>query len=531
MRPWIILNSERSFFRLWKLSADDEISYYEHLAPLTPIIPPDFRAPVKHMTLLIEEPILAIALLAITSRHMKLSGPGAQSRAYSIHDKLWTYLRCMVERLLWGQEQFGGGFCGGGVVKVRESKAGQITWKGSLRTLGTVEAILLLTDWHPRALHFPPGDDENRLLDADYNLFKDSPANKYEESMPDQDMPSSKVPYSSWLEPAWRSDRMSWMLLGLAQSLSFELGVFDNNHYNCQNQHDANSECARKRRVRRLVLVYVSQTSGRLGIPSMLPFSQWEADPVFERTNRAQTHGRPEDPIDLMQGCWLHIAGIMYQANQRIFPSREFTRDLISSGQYSTSIAEFTPLLKAWKTKFDRVKPQIDSVMQYLLTMEYEYARLYINSLALQKVVESWVKISRENAANASQVSSAKAGVGVASVGSGAVSFSMLFDIFKPNKQYIEEVADAARTILKSVVEGLGPGDSLRHAPVRTYFRVLSGLMFTLKVSHFCLAALQELTFHSDLALARPSMMCESLLTFSIRPPTSLATALSMMSI
>ena len=123
--------------------------------------------------------------------------------------------------------------------------------------------------------------------------------------------------------------------------------------------------------------------------------------------------------------------------------------------------------------------------MQYLLTMEYEYARLYIDSLALQKVVESWVKISKENAANADHISTAKAGVGVASAGSGAVSFSMLFDIFKPNKQYIEEVADAARTILKSVVEGLGPGDSLRHAPVRTYFRVLSGLMFTLKVSQF----------------------------------------------
>ena len=433
--------------------------------------------------LLTEEPILAIALLAITSRHMKLSGPGAQSRAYSIHDKLWTYLRCMVERLLWGQEQFGGGFCGGGTVKVRESKTGQITWKGSLRTLGTVEAILLLTDWHPRALHFPPGDDENRLLDADYNLFRDAPMNKSEETVADQDVPSSKVPYSSWLEPAWRSDRMSWMLLGLAQALSFELGVFDNNHYNCQNQHGAHSECARKRRVRRLVLVYVSQNSGRLGIPSMLPLSQWETDTVFERTHRHQTQGRPEDPIDLMQDCWLHIASIMYQANQRIFPSREFTRDLISSGQYSTSIAEFTPLLKDWKAKFDRVKSTIDKPMQFLLTMEYEYTRLYINSLALQKVVGSWVKISKENAAGVDHISTAKAGVGAA--GSGAVSFSMLFDIFKPNKQYIEEVADAARTILKSVVEGLGPGESLRHAPVRTYFRVLSSLMFTLKVSQF----------------------------------------------
>ena len=31
----------------------------------------------------------------------------------------------------------------------------------------------------------------------------------------------------SWLEPAWRSDRMCWMLLSTAMGLAYELGVFD----------------------------------------------------------------------------------------------------------------------------------------------------------------------------------------------------------------------------------------------------------------------------------------------------------------
>ena len=457
-------------------------SFYEHLAPLTPIVPPDFRPPSKHLTLLTEEPVLAIAFLAISSRHMKLTGPGAESRAYSIHEKLWTYLRCMVERLLWGQEQFGGGFYGGVSLKLHESKSGQISWKGSLRTLGTIEAILLLTDWHPRALHFPPGDDENRLLDTDYNLLKDSPGNKSERSELDEGVTSSKVPYSSWLEPAWRSDRMSWMLLGLAQALSFELGVFDNAHYDCREQHGSTSECARKRRVRRLVLVYVSQNSGRLGIPCMLPFTEWQTDKEFEETSEAQRHGQPEDPIDLMHGCWLHIADIMYWANQEIFPSRDKTRDLVSTGKYIPAIAAFIPRLKKWKEEFDQVAPRLQPAMRYLLTMEYEYARLYINSLGLQKVVESWTNIARENAQSVNSMTSANASVGLASSGSVAVPPSRMLDILKPNKEYIEEVADAARSILGCVVEGLGPGERLRHAPVRTYFRVLSGLMFTLKV-------------------------------------------------
>ena len=373
----------------------------------------------------------------------------------------------MVERLLWGQEQFGGGFCGGGAVKTTESKTGQITWKGSLRTLGTIEAILLLTDWHPRALHFPPGDDENRLLDPD-------PAETAARAEDDAD---SKVPYASWLEPAWRSDRMSWMLLGLAEALSFELGVFDKKHYNCKDQHDDMSDCARKRRVRRLVLTYVSQTSGRLGINSMLPLDQWQDDPLFDKTNRDQTRGKPTDPVDVMQERWLHIASIMYQANQKIFPSRDFTRDLISNGQYINLIAEFRPMLQDWKAKFDAISARLQPAMRSLLTMEYEYARLYINSLALQKMVDTWSKITKENSAGTEQHGNASSGAAV-----GPQLFPVLFEIYRPNKQYIGEVADAAKTILKTLVDGLGPQDHLRHVPVRTYFRTLSGLMFTLKV-------------------------------------------------
>src|SRR5271155_243828 len=216
------------------------------MAPMTPIVTSDYRSPSRHLALLTEEPILAIAILSIASRHMKLDGYAAASRAYQIHDKLWTYLRNMVERLLWGQEQFGGGFYGGGSSsRVVESNCGQITWQGSLRTVGTVEALLLLTDWQPRALHFPPGDDENRLLDTDYNLLPDSIGNsdRSNENNTGQSSGSDSLPYAGFLEPSWRSDRMSWMLLGLATALSFELGVFENEHYNCQGQHGTNSDC------------------------------------------------------------------------------------------------------------------------------------------------------------------------------------------------------------------------------------------------------------------------------------------------
>ncbi|KAJ4505141.1 zinc finger transcriptional activator [Exophiala dermatitidis] len=430
--------------------------FYEKLALMTPVVFPDYRSPFKHRDLLINEPILALAILAIASRHMPLSGHAATTRSHHIQAKLWNSLRRQVERLLWGQEQFGGGFCGGGnSARIRESETGQITWSGSLRTFGTIEALLLLTDWQPQALHFPPNDDETGLLDQ--NLIISCESSSYApapEDEPKRSRDYDNLPYASWLEPAWRSDRMSWMLLGLAQNLAFELGVFDTNHFNCRHEHGPDSECARKRRIKNLVLVYVAQTSGRMGIQSSLNVEEWETDTIWDQTQRP---GQPGHPIDIMQACWLHIARILNRANREIFSSPQFTRDLTSSGRYKDSINTFTPLLRQWMNVFDQSKAYIHPIMQSILRMEYEYTRLYVNSLGLQKVVESWVE------------------------GGSNIRKTTLLKIAEDNKPYIDEVTDAALNILSIVVDDFAAKDYLRNAPVRIYLRSLSGMMFTLK--------------------------------------------------
>ena len=60
-----------------------------------------------------------------------------------------------------------------------------------------------------------------------------------------------------------------------------------------------------------------------------------------------------------------------------------------------------------------------------------------------------------------------------------------LMELYRVNEPYIQEVVDASRRILTTVLEGLVPGDDLRHAPVRTCFRILSGMIFILKVGFF----------------------------------------------
>ena len=57
-----------------------------------------------------------------------------------------------------------------------------------------------------------------------------------------------------------------------------------------------------------------------------------------------------------------------------------------------------------------------------------------------------------------------------------------MVDFYKENAVYITEVIEASRNLLRQVVDGLVPNEGLKHAPVRTNFRILSGAMFLLKV-------------------------------------------------
>ncbi|KAL2865138.1 putative C6 transcription factor [Aspergillus lucknowensis] len=474
--------SRLRFVRAGWLSVEESMAYvayyYEHLAPLSPIVIPDFSHPSTHRSLLTDEPVLAVTILTAASRHMKPDGDGAYSRAFYIHDRLWSYLRGMIERLFWGQEKFGEN--GIGVNKPRSfdlaPAAAKISHKGNLRSLGTIEALLILTDWHPRNLHFPPGDDENALLDLDAHSlgrYDGHPENDGESNgnRGPSGAPEGRVAFQTWLEPAWRSDRMSWMLLSTAQALAFELGVFDQK--NDAKAFESPAEQTRKRRLRRLILVYITQSSGRLGIPSMLPLPQW-ADHI----QPTPVTGSKDNEIDKMHDCWLGISKIMYQSNQLLFASNEQTSELIRSGRYREQIDRFQPFLREWRQNIDST--ELHPAMRHILMIEYEYTRLYVNSLALQAVVDRWTTMSHE-AAQAQ---------GKPGPASGSGSFHVLMELYRVNEPFIQEVVDASRKILTTVLEGLVPGDHLKHAPVRTCFRILSGMIFILKT--FTLGAKED---------------------------------------
>lgn len=481
---------------------DVRFSYYAYLSPLTPISPPTFRNPASHLTLLTEEPILTVTLLTIASRYRRMPGPGGHCRSHAIHEQLWTYLRGMIERVIWGQEAFGGGFCGSGAGEAQNSSTAP--WRGlrrgSLRTLGTIESLMILTEWHPRALHFPPNEAIDELMLPSYdshdgNLDEDG----------NQRPPVGGKRIESWLEPAWRSDRMCWMLLSAGMGLAYELGVFDDIDEMLtagaitRPEYEEETYRLRAFRIKRLLLIYLSQLAGRLGWTNMVPENLRKS--ILATVGRRRAHANegttpgtnpssfssafnyiPDLELDdQIIHCWAGISNLMHAGNEKLFRSRKHTTEIITSNKYTALLKEFQPLLRNWYREFElfRLPPYI----RHILTIEYEYVRIYINSLALQAVVERCTS----NAGGATAPGGSVSGNSGPQLSPqtqnyyGKLPLAQLGGFGAEDQEYVREVVNGSRNLLRTVVEGLLPDDYLKHSPVRTYFRIISGAMFLLK--------------------------------------------------
>lgn len=476
--------------------------YYRYLSPLTPISPPTFRSPATHITLLTEEPILTVTLLTIASRYRQMPGPGGHCRSHAIHEQLWTYLRSMVERVVWGQEAFGGGFCGSGAESLAQS-SNTAPWRGlrrgSLRTLGTIESLMILTEWHPRALHFPPNEVIDELLLPSYDM-RDSIADAEGPQRP----PIGGKRIESWLEPAWRSDRMCWMLLSTGWGLAYELGVFDEIEEMLATgtitrpEYEEEAYRLRAGRIKRLLLIYLSQLAGRLAWTNMVP-DNMRTTPIMNMKN-LRVHTETTTPgtnpssmsttfnhipdlelDDQVIYCWAGISHAMQVGNDKLFRSRKYTTELIQSGNYVTELKNIQPILQKWKMEFERYR--LPPYIKHILNIEYEYVRIYVNSLALQAVVDRCTNNAGGGTAPGGSVSG-HSGPQLSPQTQhyyGKLPLGQLGGFGPQDQEYVKEVVAGSRNLLRTVVDYLLPGDYLKHAPVRTYFRIISGAMFLLK--------------------------------------------------
>jgi hypothetical protein len=450
------------FVRRGWFTAKEGIQYidyfYKYLLPLTPLslsLPESYNVPAHQIELLEQEPFLLVVMLTISSRYMKLSGTAASSRQSAIHDKLWIHLRGMVERTLWAQEQFGGGLCGAGP----KSKDFQ-----GLRTDGTIEGFLLLTEWHPRALHFPPSNDDDLMAPVMSDVM-------------DTDSESTLLlngtggqRRDSWLEPCWRSDRMCWMLLGHAISLAFETGVFEGT---------VKPASSRRNRLRRLISTYFILLSGRLELIGKLPKGYLESlsddldnsvpvplDPMLpgDQLNGVSSRDRAKDKEIYL---WQTFAQIMKEGNEEFFANNQETRLLVRSGRYSSILREkYMPKMEKWKNELKL--SGLSLMSRAVLTVEYEYCLVYVNSLAMQAVVE---RCTNNSPAPRSRLSR----------NGHAIPPSRFKDFYHDDdRKHIAALTHGCQKILKIVTDET-KNTLLRHCSVRTYFRIVATAVILLK--------------------------------------------------
>jgi hypothetical protein len=104
----------------------------------SPILTDFYASHANQYWLVTQEPMLCCTILAISSRYHVLPGPGGKTRGLFIHHRLWQHCQHLLLRLILGQE--------------KASKA-------KTRNVGTIEALLLIVEWYPLSVHFPPDSD------------------------------------------------------------------------------------------------------------------------------------------------------------------------------------------------------------------------------------------------------------------------------------------------------------------------------------------------------------------------------------
>ncbi|OJJ30505.1 hypothetical protein ASPWEDRAFT_55076 [Aspergillus wentii DTO 134E9] len=405
--------------------------FFKNMSYLSPILTNFYADHRNHHWLLTRDPVLCCTILMISSRYHVLPGAGGESRNFFIHHRLWQHCQQLITRLTFGQE--------------RSSKS-------RIRSIGTIEALLLISEWHPRSLHFPPESDgwDSDLISAAPEPQEDS----------DSDSSANRM-LEDMIEPARRSDQMSWMLLGSALSLAHELGIFEteNKELSCTSGYEEFISIEqikhRRQRAQRLLYVYINQLAWRIGCVSLMPQSLNHVILGGQTTRELNQSG---DAWLTFMDSWIDLTKLAKSVTDMFFPSISFARQQLHSGRYIGLLDHFRPLLTQWKEKYLK-RQLLDQPFFNVLFIEYHFVRVYTHSVGMQAVVERVLA-----GTDPSQV----------------VEEVRPMNIDPIDYEYIQEVIDGCCQILQKVTH-LAELGALRFSPVRIFLRITSSSIFLMK--------------------------------------------------
>lgn len=433
--------------------------FFTTMHPYFPYIPKYLHSP----TTLSGYPILLCAILTIASRHYTLDthpNTSGVARNIEVHDRLWLYVQRLISQTVWAE--------------------------ASTRSIGTVFAFLLFTEWNPRAIHWRWSDYANKAEDINENSSAGA-SNEFGANLAS----GHDEPNLAGLGAMRRSYRMAWMLIGSAVRLAQDMGFMEIS-------------------TRTFLATHIAEINSVMNISrrSMLGHSLSEVDIDDDEITEEQEQDEEENEykflnmneeelqkiikenvlkFTLNQRAKIELLQIMSLGHESLYGHKAQLGSL-TQRQNLSILSIISPLLNNWSKKYkhllvpsnQKILNNVSNLQQHLTNpesklakeladvidkesfiFEFHYAKLYVFSLALSP--------SPKNMYDSDKKNKRKSG-----------KFSLKLDEISRSAKYIEQAFNSANEML-SVAHRIHKLKMLRFMPVRWVTRIVRAVAFIVK--------------------------------------------------
>lgn len=401
--------------------------FFTAMHPFFPHIPRFLHLP----QVLSRYPILLCAILTISSRYHSLgeSTIDGVAKNIEIHDRLWLYVQRLISQTVWAE--------------------------ASTRSIGTVFAFLLFTEWNPRAIHWRWSDYANKADDTT-------------ESRAATDAPLADEP--AGLGAMRRSYRMAWMLIGSAVRLAQDTGFMELSSKTFLATHIAEINSVMNMSRRSMLAHLLAEVDLDHDEISEDDMEQRE-DNEYRVLNMSEEEQKriPTEHVlcfTTQQRAQIELLQIMSVGHESLYGYKAQLGSL-SQRQNLLVLNIMGPMLNNWGRRYRHLlvpstrtrKPEPSELAKCIeaesLIFEFSYAKLYIYSLALSPSPKT-----RETFAE------------------GKVTLKL--DEISKSAKYIEQAFNAANEILL-VAHRVHRLKLLRFMPVRWVTRIVRAVAFIVK--------------------------------------------------
>lgn len=305
-----------------------------------------------------------------------------------------------------------------------------------LRSVASIEALLLMAEWYPAPLNARSSWDE---IEEDDRLLNETAHDSF------------KNKFTSTAHILKQQDQTRWMLLGAAHSLGHEIGVFKQGAQAFGSYTDAGTD------IRDLLLAHMTVLAARLGLHTMIPLMYSQGFLGRQTTTLG----------DKALEAWIEFLGLTKSIHEQLLPSETMAKEMLSSGQYTVLAAFFKSKLEEWFDKHlarnNNGDATISDSHHDILSIEFHSVKLWINGLSMQAIFSRHLNGNQEQ--NALLLEPSARNIAMEA---------------QPEFPLVLEAVAEAQKIIRKAIEWSVAG-TLQFHPCRSFYRISGACVFVIK--------------------------------------------------